>query len=225
MTGYRGLSLKEKLLTLAYLPVHLLALTLFAPLLIGRGMLTAPEATLATYAVGSVYMLLCFGNGFRRDFNALCDRKLFCFFQVAGSYLAMIAFNSLLAIIILSLSDGMNPNNEAVMEIAAESSGPVTAAAVFLAPLVEEPIFRAGVFGSLREKSRFAAYAVSMLGFSLYHVVPYAVENPLYLIFSLQYLPISFLLCRCYEKTESIWTPVFLHMLVNGISMGIINLL
>ena len=42
------------------------------------------------------------------------------------------------------------------------------------------------------------------------------------LIYLLQYLPISYLLCRCYERTNSIWGSIFLHMLVNGVSMWLL---
>ena len=63
------------------------------------------------------------------------------------------------------------------------------AALVYLGPLTEELLFRAGLFGTLRHKNRAAAYAVSMLAFSVYHVWGYALDDPGYWIFLLQYLP------------------------------------
>ncbi len=78
------------------------------------------------------------------------------------------------------------------------------------------------VFGILRRRNRMLAYAVSMAMFSLYHVWSYAFLDLKNLIYLLQYIPVSFLLCRCYERTNSIWGSIFLHMLVNGISMSLL---
>ena len=97
--------------------------------------------------------------------------------------------------------------------------GKASALAVFLAPLVEEPIFRGGIFGLLYERSRFAAYIVSMLLFSLAHVLGYAIADPVYWIYLLQYLPASWMLCRTYERCRSIWGSILLHMMINGISV------
>ena len=48
---------------------------------------------------------------------------------------------------------------------------------VFLAPVVEEALFRGYVFGNLREYSRGAAYLVSCLVFALIHVWPFFAES------------------------------------------------
>ena len=97
--------------------------------------------------------------------------------------------------------------------------------AVFLAPLTEEVLFRGAVFNGIRKTNRIAAYAVSMVLFSVYHIWGYAVEDPSYWLYTLQYLPAAFLLCRCYERTNSIWCSIFFHMLVNHISMKMLMLL
>ena len=41
----------------------------------------------------------------------------------------------------------------------------------------------------------------------------------------LQYLPVSWLLCRCYERCNSIWGSIFFHMLVNGVAVSTISFL
>ena len=47
----------------------------------------------------------------------------------------------------------------------------------------------------------------------------------MYLLYMLQYIPVSFLLCRCYERTESIWCSIFFHMLVNGVALNALSAL
>ena len=73
--------------------------------------------------------------------------------------------------------------------------------------------------------SRAAAYAASMLLFSVYHIWGYAAADPTAWLYLLQYLPASFLLARIYEKTNTLWASIFLHMTVNGVAMMAISAL
>ena len=84
-------------------------------------------------------------------------------------------------------------------------------------------MFRGGVFGLLRRYNRVAAYAASMLLFAVYHVWSFAAGDATVWLYLPQYLPAGFLLARVYEKTNSIWTGIFLHMTVNGVSMLIVS--
>ncbi len=216
----------ETIAALAWIPVHIVALPELLGLLCRFGRMDVTAANLLLYATGAVYMLAFLGRFLRREFDPLCDRPFYCILQVAGSYLAMVAFNALFAALLLLLSGEeivMNPNNEAVSGLAAESPGVIKAVGIFLAPIVEELMFRAGIFGAIRKKSRILAYIVSMLAFGIYHIWAYLLQNPLYVLFIIQYLPVSWLLCRCYERTNTIWTPIFLHMLVNAVSMAAIE--
>ena len=166
-------------------------------------------------------MLLFAGGFLRRDFDPLCDHPVYCIIQIALCYCMMLACNMILNSVFLALipSDTVNPNNAAVMDLAELEYGKTAALAIFLAPLVEEPIFRGAVFGFLRRRSRLLGYAVSMLLFSVYHVWGYAFSDPIYWLYALQYLPVSWLLCRCYERCNSIWGSIFLHMTINAISI------
>ena len=86
-------------------------------------------------------------------------------------------------------------------------------------------LWGAGICGSLRRRSRFAAYAVSALVFSLYHVWGFALADPINWIYIIQYIPVSLLLARCYERTNSIWSSIFFHMTVNAISLQALSML
>lgn len=217
----------ETAAAILYLPVHVWLLPLLLLVLPETRELPELSLNLLVYGIGTGYMLLVLGRFFRRDFDPLADNPLNILFQVLVSYGMMLAINMILnAVLSLLLpTEAANPNNSAVMELADAEYGKTAALAVFLAPLVEEPIFRGGLFGVLRTKSRTAAYAVSMLLFSLYHVWGYALQDPAYWIYLLQYLPASWLLCRCYEHCNSIWGSIFLHMLINGVSIRILGML
>ena len=212
---------QEGIAVLVYLPLHLWLI----PLLLYSLPETADLSTLAVnvvvYTSGTLYMLLFAGRFLRRDFDPLCDHPVYCIIQIALCYCMMLACNIILNSVFLALipGDTVNPNNSAVMELAELEYGKTAALAIFLAPLVEEPIFRGAIFGFLRRRSRLLGYAVSMLLFSLYHVWGYAFSEPIYWLYALQYLPVSWLLCRCYERCNSIWGSIFLHMTINAISI------
>lgn len=91
---------------------------------------------------------------------------------------------------------------------------------VFLAPFVEEVLFRGLVFGNLRGKSRAVAYVVSCALFALLHVWQFAVENQdiTYFLVMLQYLVPGAVLAWVYDRTGTLWTSIGLHAAANALS-------
>ncbi|MBR0161390.1 MAG: CPBP family intramembrane metalloprotease [Oscillospiraceae bacterium] len=208
----------ETAAAVCYLAVHLWLLPKLLFALPQTASLSDADINLICYAVGFLYMLVFAGRFLRRDFDPVCDDPFYTFLQIVICYGMMIAFNLILNTL-LTLLPVENPNSAAVIEMAGQEFGKTAAMAVFLAPLLEELIFRAGIFGFLRPYSRTLAYLTSMLLFALYHVWGYALSDPIYWLYLLQYLPVSWLLCRCYERCNSIWGSIFLHMTINGISL------
>jgi len=92
---------------------------------------------------------------------------------------------------------------------------------VFLAPFVEEMLFRGLVFGSLKGKSRAVAYVLSCLLFALAHVWSFAVGGVTLTRFwvLVQYLVPGFMLCWSYDRSGTLWTPVALHALFNALAL------
>ena len=221
------LSKKETVAVLAWLPVHLWLLPLLLQQMINRGAMDDVAANVICYTLGVLYMLGLLFPFLRRDFDPLCDRPGYCLLEILGNYGLMYLCNLVIAglmTVVLGQS-GENPNNAGLMEMAGRSWNQMSAMAVFMAPIVEECLFRAGIFGTLRRYSRWAAYLVATLAFSLYHVWSYAMIDPTYWLYFIQYVPVSLLLCRVYERTNSIWGSIFFHMLVNYIAMNALKAL
>ena len=209
----------ERAAALGYIPVHVYLL----PKLLGAlpFLRTLDSATIHViyYVVGAAYMLAFLWRFWRREFDALCDYGPGVLLEVLKAYGTLLLCNMAVNLALLAVRYTDNPNNAAIFSMAGENLGKTAAVAVFLAPLVEEPMFRGGVFGLLRRYSRAAAYGASMLLFAVYHIWAFAAGDAAAWLYVLQYLPAGFLLARVYEKTDSIWTGVFLHMTVNGVSM------
>ena len=217
-----SLSPTETVLVLGWLPVHILLLPHLFRLLYERGAVDVVWANVLIYAAGFLFMVAAAFRFLRRDFDPLIERPLFVLGQVCGGYISMLVFNMLAGLLIMRLTGSAeNANNSALQGMVDTGYGPMKAALIYFAPLTEEMLFRAGLFGMLRRRSRILAYAVSMLAFSVYHVWAYAIADAAYWIFLLQYLPAGWLLARCYERTNSIWGSVFFHMLTNGLALTV----
>ena len=216
----------ESIAALAYIPVHLIILPLLLTWANARGYIDTVTANFICYCIGFGYMLLFELKFLRRDFDPLCDHPWRCLLEICVAYCLMICFNlcvsTLLAVV---MPKAANPNNSAIIDMANIDIRWVKAMVVFLAPLTEELMFRAGIFGYLRRRNRTAAYIVSTLVFSLYHVWAYAIADPVNWIYIIQYIPVSLLLARCYERTNSIWSSIFFHMTVNAVSLQALSML
>lgn len=214
------LSKKQAIAVLVWFPLHILVLPFLFSFLYLRGLVGLVAANVLVYAAGAVYMLLVLHGFFRGEFDTLCDRPLRVLLLIFGAYW-LARFGESLVVLLLqyfSFTDS-NANNEAVIAMTKESFGPTAAMAVVLGPIVEECLFRAGIFGLLRRRSRFWAYALSMLAFGLYHVWQNALYDPRQLLLLVQYLPSAFALAYVYDRSDTIWGSIFLHALTNGITM------
>ena len=92
---------------------------------------------------------------------------------------------------------------------------------LFLAPFVEETLFRGLVFGGLKERSRLLAYAASCALFALLHVWQFALagRDPAYFLRMLQYLIPGLVLAWAYEHAGTLWAPIALHAGINALSV------
>ena len=115
-------------------------------------------------------------------------------------------------------------NDEAVQSLVTENYWVMAVCSVVIAPIVEETLVRGLIFGSIRSKSRILAYLASMLFFSMMHVWAYIPTEGLVpvLLAAAQYVPASIALGWTYEKANTVWAPIAVHMAVNAISISLI---
>ena len=92
---------------------------------------------------------------------------------------------------------------------------------IFLAPFVEEVLFRGLVFGCLREKSAVVGYAVSALLFAFLHVWTFALSSwdVSYFALMLQYLAPGLVFAWAYDRSGTLWTSILLHAIVNALAL------
>ena len=210
-----------------YLLFHVVILPVFLNLYVLFAQYTPDEVTVNVvyYALGAAFVLTVLLPLLRRDFDILLDSLGRTLALLVAAYFLnnILSVAALLAMEFLPLTE--NPNQEAIVAMTMTDFRPMFGLTVFLAPLVEESLFRGVVFGSLYRKSRLLAYVGSVGLFCVYHIWQFAAAygDPALLLYAVQYLPVSIALCWLYERTGSVWSPILLHMLLNGLSVMTIN--
>lgn len=218
----------ERVLGWIWLPVNTFLLPILAAVYVyaNPDQLSDGALNLVTFAVSAVALLLMLHHFWRESFHRMLDRPGRCLGAMLLGGLVNYALSLAVSPVLLLALDGAvdNPNNAALLEIAQQDLGMIKAASVFLAPLVEETLFRGVVFGSLRPKHRVLAYALSTGLFSLLHVWQYILvsADASLLVYALQYIPSGVALACCYERSGSIWPPIFLHMLLNTVAFTVL---
>ena len=208
-----------------YFPIHVVVLPLFlgtALYLIAGAMPSDITCNIWYYAIGLAFTLVAMWKFLRQSYENMLNRFAYSFAMILAAYAVDLLLSLVLQLFMTFLGELPVPNNDTIMDLAGQNYRRMFAVAVFMAPLVEECLFRGVVFGTIRQKSRFFAYFVSVLLFSLYHVWQYALvyADPIYLLSALQYVPVSIALAYCYDRTQSIWPPVFFHMFINALSLS-----
>lgn len=121
--------------------------------------------------------------------------------------------------------DFLNVNDSAIYEMTQENYALMSLCTVFLVPFTEELIYRGLIFRSLQKKNRIIAYLISAAVFSLIHIAGYVgiASGTVLLLCFLQYIPAGLALGWAYEKADSIWAPILMHMTVNQISISLMR--
>lgn len=210
-----------------YLPMHICIIPLLIGLLSYFALDKVDEVTanILYYAVGLIFCLIAMRKYLRRAFDILLDNFGKNLIMLIGGYCVYIMLSYIASLLVLFLfNDGIsNPNNEVLVEMSGKNSGVTVALAVFIAPIVEEILFRGVLFGSIRRKNRSLAYSLSISVFAVYHVWQYALvsSDATMLIYALQYIPAGYALAWSYEKTNCIWVSTFLHMIINVVAVSL----
>lgn len=223
-----GLSTAEQVAGFCYLPFYVVLLgwgIQWLSGLLGLG-LTELQVNVTFFVINCVMVWVIFHNFLIRSFRAIRFWELvqalilgFCLYYAGNLLFGWIV--SLLDLTITSFND------ETILGLLSQNKWVMVICSVLLAPIVEETLVRGLLFGVLRRRSRILAYAVTIVFFAVMHVWQYLLvyDFKAVLLAALQYIPASIALGWTYEKSNTVWAPIFLHMTINAISMGIISIL
>lgn len=140
---------------------------------------------------------------------------------IASMFLFIILSNIVVQVYKLLGIEGQSANQEIIEQALNSPVRPLGfITVVFLAPILEELIFRKALFGVVEKKfnwSKTTAVIISTIVFSAIHVM--SVEN---FKFIFQYIPLAFIISYSYAHTENIYLPIGIHFINNLISFLLI---
>jgi hypothetical protein len=220
----------ESIVGWIYLFVHMFALGYIVALLniyvfpVFGFTLSDLHLNLLYYGISFLFLLCFLFHFMRSSFGELCAHKMDTLTSILICYFVyMISLYAVALFLNIFLDNLENPNDAAVTSMAKLNPNTMIVIGVLLAPIVEEVLFRGVVFGTIRKKSRVLAYIVSALLFAVYHLWEYMLTGFSWdlVLYLLQYLPAGIILCWCYERSKNIWGSVFLHMMINYVSITV----
>lgn len=223
-----GLSNAEQIAGFCYLPVYVALLAMGIRFLAGllKLELTDLQINICWFVLNSIFVWIIFHNFLLRSFRSI---RFWEFVQaLILGFVLYYAGDFLFGLIVgwLGLEIG-SYNDQNILSLYEQNRAVIIVCSVVLAPMVEETLVRGLVFGTIRRKSRIAAYIVSVLFFAAIHVwqyIPTEGIGPVALA-ALPYLPAGIALGWTYEKSDTIWAPIVLHGVINAISFGIMSVL
>lgn len=204
-------------LQLTVLPVLLVAVNL----MLGSP-LSESEISFALFVVNFVCVIAIFWKFLWGNTKTAFSYTGKTLLAALTGFAAYWTLNLLVGYLILTFfPDFYNVNDDSIGNLMAESPLLITLGTVILVPITEEVLYRGLVFRGLYNHSRVAAYLVSIAVFGALHVVSYIGSFQWYhlLLCFVQYLPAGLCLGWAYAKSNSIWAPILMHMVINLIGM------
>lgn len=174
------------------------------------------------YVVNFFAVLLLFGSFLKKNFRILCNHvPRFLGYALLGLVLYWVAGLIMTELTYALMPYFTNVNDASIATLTKDGYLFMAIGTVLLVPTAEECLFRGLLFRGIWDKSRFLAYAVSALCFCCVHVAGYigSYDLPLLLMCFVQYLPAGLILAWCYESSDTIFTPILIHSVINAIGI------
>ncbi len=187
--------------------------------------LSAAELNFTFYLINFIAILLIFQDYLGRSLRHATQHPIDLCQAVILGFVAYYACFTLIDWVVHFFVPGFtNYNDEAISAMSRGSSFLMTIGVVVLVPPVEECLYRGLIFRNLYKKSRWAAYIVSILAFSIIHILGYIGQySPVELLLAvLQYLPAGLCLAWTYTKADTVFAPILVHAAINATAIGLI---
>lgn len=177
-------------------------------------------AIIEAMVIGGVYWALKRIKMPLRKIGVGSFKPQYILYGVVG-YVFVLATNVLVLTVLSVLFSGVDFSQEQSLSIAKDVSGtalwPLFFALVILVPVTEELLMRGFLFTNLRARLEFVWAAVlTSAFFGLAHITQ--VDEGLFISGAVSFFVLSMVLCWLREKTASIWPPILVHMMQNGIA-------
>ena len=217
-------SLRETRWGLVYLAVQLLALPTLLTLVMQK--LPFPVSEVGLNITFFVLNFLCTGailfSYLKSSLKQLAENLPACLTTALLGFAVYQVLAALMGHLIGQLyPDFLNVNDMTLLAMLRQQFWPMALCTVILVPITEEALYRGLLFGAFHWKSPVLAYGMSVVLFSLIHVMGYVGLYPagLLVLCFLQYLPAGLVLAWTYARTGTVFTPILIHMAVTALGI------
>ena len=150
----------------------------------------------------------------RKNFNISEFLKFLCIFLVVKIVSSLVTG---IISIIIGIDLTVSENQNIINVLSASSPILMLITSAFLAPLVEEGIFRLGFRQII--KNQYVFILISSLVFGLMHIFPTELHLAEALTYGIIYVSIGAALSWTYVKSNNIWYVILIHAINNFLSM------
>ena len=181
------------------------------------------EINFIFFALNFIFVTIIFHRFLLQNAINALHRPIFVLLTALGGYFVYVFASNIITTLILFIdSDFYNVNDSFISAMVADEFIIMFVGTVILVPVVEETLYRGLVFASIYNKNRILSYIISTLAFAVLHVYGYIGTYPpaQLLLCLLEYIPAGICLAFAYARTDSIWTPILIHMAVNAIAVS-----
>lgn len=215
---------KEMLAGLAYIAVQILIL----PVLLLQGNLifgspfSAVQLNFILFAVDFICVTVIFHRFLLANLKTTLAHPLSLLKNLGLGFVLYWIGNFIVSLIITTLQpDFFNVNDASLSELTKDNFTLMAIGTVLLVPITEETLYRGVVFSNLYRKSPVIGFVVSVSVFALLHVLGYiGLYKPMHLLLCfLQYIPAGICLAWVYVRSDSIWAPILMHIIINQIGV------
>ena len=181
-------------------------------------------SNLLSYSLMAFFIVFYVRDDVVQDFKSFISSRKIILFAIISSLL-FYGITYLYSNVIIGNIVG-DSENQLAIEAMISNGGAIFMfiSVVFLAPIVEELIYRKSIFCLLNDKHVLVSYIVSSLAFAIPHMLTTSFEDPFkWLVLSTTYLLSGILLCLIYHKSKyNVYTTIVVHMVNNLISFILI---
>ena len=219
-----SLTRREQIWGWIYLALELLVLPSGLYLLTSRFFpgTSATTVNFLFYLLNFLAICLIFRSYLRRNWAIARTGLLKVLLQVLLGLVAYWVSAILFAALTLHLMpDFFNVNDQSIAALSQDGYLLMVLGTVVLVPTAEECLFRGLLFRGIYSKSRWGAYLVSAVAFAFIHISGYLGSYDLthLMLCLIQYLPAGLILACSYEASNTIFTPIIIHTLINAIGI------
>lgn len=184
--------------------------------------LTTAEFNFLYFVINYISCVILFRKFLWAELEVALSKSFRIILSVAYCYAIYYVLSTALSYLIYWIAPGfVNLNDSNIGSMSQNQFALIAVGTVILVPTAEELLFRGVLFNGLYQKYPVWAWIVSILGFSLVHIIGYIGQySPLtFFLAFLQYIPAGVALCFGYVHSGTIFAPILFHTFINVLAM------